>query len=223
MAKDDDGGGLKGFFARGKELVADAAAAGIRELVKDFEGEVETDVAHQRLMVSDALLGRLVREGARAADGVEVLEFRWDGEAYLCRVRMAERTLSARILPVYVKWADDVIELAASTPEPPTIEDAPAATWLLARFVGLFGGGALGGYVLSRGAPEGLRWDGDTVTWRRPLLVPMGEAHPLLSFVGITLIARLSHDSRGLWLTFEGGTSAYLTVLSSLLRLWGRR
>ncbi|MBK6532934.1 MAG: hypothetical protein IPN17_29975 [Deltaproteobacteria bacterium] len=218
MAKDDSG--LKGWFARGQELVTDAALAGIRELVKDFEGEVDIDVARQRMMVSDALLGRLVRQGARAADGVEVLDFQWDGTAYLCRVRTAERTLSARLRPDSVKWADGVIELIASTPEPPTIEDAPAATWLLARFVGLFGGGAVGGYVLSRGAPEGLRWDGDTVTWRRPLPVPLGEVDPLLPLVGITLIARLSHDARGLWLAFEGGMSAYLTVLSWLLRLW---
>ena len=223
MANDDDSGGWRGLFARGQELVVGATAASLRDLVKDFEGEVEIDVARQRLMVSDALLGRLVRQGAQAVDGVEVLNFEWDGAAYGCRVRTGERTLSARILPVSVKWVDGMIELAASTPEPPTIEDAPGATWLLARFVGLFGGGALGGYVLSRGAPEGLRWDGDTVTWRRPLLVPMGEVHPLLPVVGITLFARLSHDSRGLWLTFEGATSAYLTIVPWLLRLWVRR
>ena len=111
MAKDDSG--LKGWFARGQELVTDAALAGIRELVKDFEGEVDIDVARQRMMVSDALLGRLVRQGARAADGVEVLDFQWDGTAYLCRVRTAERTLSARLRPDSVKWADGVIELIA--------------------------------------------------------------------------------------------------------------
>jgi hypothetical protein len=51
----------------------------------------------------------------------------------------------------------------------------------------------------------------------------MGEVHPLLPVVGITLFARLSHDSRGLWLTFEGATSAYLTIVPWLLRLWVRR
>ena len=121
--------------------------------------------------------------------------------------------------PLEIGWAENEVVATGVTPEPPVLEDAPARTWLLAQFVSFFGGTKFGGAVLNAASPDGISWDGSVVKFRRPLGLDLQleRVHVLLPLVDVTLTATVTHDSRGLWIKFNAGRSAVLSLLRTLL------
>ena len=205
----------KGIFASLKGLASVVAGEGVHALVQPFEGQVDVDLERGRVMLSDALLGRMIRRAALESPEIELLDFDWDGAAYRCRVRAKERVVVVRITPEHIRWSEGLIEFRGSTPEPPVIEDAPVGNWLMARFTNIFGGTDLGTKVLSSVAPEGLSWSGQTVTWRRPL---DGAAPGLAGMLAgaPSIEGKITHDARGMWMTVSGGRSTLLPLVGFL-------
>lgn len=205
----------KGIFASLKGLASIVAGEGVRKLIQPFDGQVDVDLEQGRVMLSDALLGRMIRHAALESPEIELLDFGWDGAAYRCRVRAKERVVVVRITPEHIRWAEGFIEFRGSTPEPPVIEDAPVGNWLMARLTGIFGGTDLGTKVLSSVAPEGLTWNGQTVTWRRPL---DGKAPGLAGMLAGSpwVEGKITHDARGMWITVSGGPSTLIPFVGFL-------
>ena len=87
------GGRLIATIRKAATALADVAE---RELVERFGGDVELDLRNSRVMFSDPLIGRFIRNAAANHPDVEVLEFGWDGTAYSCRLRRDGRVMAAR-------------------------------------------------------------------------------------------------------------------------------
>lgn len=195
-------------------------AGGVSDLVKQFAGEVDLDVENRRVMLSDSLIARVVRLAADFSDDSELLNFEWDGAAYRCRVKARNRVVVARILPESVSWTDGIVEFRGSTPEALVIEDAPVQTWLVARFVDIFGGTGFGTKMLSSSAPDGLVWNGRVVTWRRPIDMRGGGLAGLVAEFAMkaaVVEAKISHDAGGLWICVDGTPPAFLSSVYFML------
>lgn len=104
-----------------------------------FAGEVAIDVDGRRIRLSDTLLARVIPTFVDLGFDQELIDFGWRDGAYRFRVQRGGEVVSVGVVPERLRWLDDVLELTGSTFSP-VFEASPVRTWLIARFLGVFGG-----------------------------------------------------------------------------------
>lgn len=215
-------GGVRELAEIGAESLANRVEGEVKTLVDRFDGEVMVDLDMRRLGLSDRMVERLVRLGAKELDDFELLDFGWAEDAYRVRAQVQANTVVVHVMPQSAGWSEQKVRVQASTPTPPSLEARPVASWFVANFVELLGGTSFAASVFARALPDGLRWDGCAITWERPLDLGLtGLSAALIG--GATVTATLSHDTRGLWISLDGALPTVLALSKAIVTRLGAR
>jgi hypothetical protein len=213
-------GGLREVADIGATALTERFEGEVKALVGQYEGEVKIELGTGRLCLSDRIVERIVRAGATQLDDFELLDFGWEEGAYRVRARVQARTVVVEVVPTWAGWSTHNVSVRATTPTPPTLEDAPVANWFVARFVELLGGTSFAASVFAREIPEGLSWDGREVMLTRRLDLGMTGLKSVLTD-GATASATFTHDVEGLWITIDGSLPTALAILKDTLTRLG--
>ena len=184
-----------------------------------FAGEVAIDVDGRRIRLSDTLLARVIPTFVDLGFDQELIDFGWRDGAYRFRVQRGGEVVSVGVVPERLRWLDDVLELTGSTFSP-VFEASPVRTWLIARFLGVFGGTGFAARRFAPRVPSDVVWNGRTVTWRRRVVIsPKGLTGFVASLVAsrIPVDATFAHDAIGLWIRLDGTAPAFIAVATLLL------
>lgn len=222
MSDEKEGKVATGWLRSLARGIKEAADLGVKSLVDRFEGEVRVDVAGRRLWLADRVVERAVRAGAERLEEFTLLDFAWRDDAYGIRAMVKSHTVAVSVLPCSARWTLEDVTVSAETLSSPSLEGEPVANWFVARFVELLGGTAIAAALLTRPMPEGLRWDGREVTWRRPLDLGMTGLRAALAN-GAAATATFSHDDDGLWITVHAELPIAVALVKDVLTLLGAK
>ncbi len=190
----------------------EAAKTAVEVASKVVGDHVRLDAATKRVFVSDTVVRKAVELAAGGVEDLKLLAFERAPEGYSCTVQAGSRVVRATVRVTSVVFHGEAVSVFVDTPEPVEVVDRPVITFMVKAIAQVFGGTAVGGWLLSVPLPSGATWDGSTASF----VFGLSDAFPAPAWAKKTPVAALvDQDAVGLWLRFadENGQPVMLLEL----------